>query len=169
MACRFTLSDEELRPMGRTARGVRAIALNDGDEVVGMAVIRENGYVLTVSETGYGRLSVADDYRTQNRGGKGLVNYHTEKYGDVAAIKVIDYEDDIILIAEDGVIIRIQASSIRVCSRPAKGVRVMKIGEGNRIATLSRAPHDEEEVSKDAVIEDDGSDAEPETEEANEE
>ena len=167
MAIRF--KEEDARAVGRTARGVRAIALNDGDEVVGMAVIRENGYVLTVSETGYGRLSVADDYRTQNRGGKGLVNYHTEKYGDVAAIKVIDYEDDIILIAEDGMIIRIQASSIRVCSRPAKGVRVMKIGEGNRIATLSRAPHDEEEVSKDAVIEDDGSDAEPETEEANEE
>ncbi len=167
MSIRFT--EEDARAVGRTARGVRAIALNDGDEVVGMAVIREGGYVLTVSETGYGRLSVADDYRTQNRGGKGLVNYHTEKYGDVAAIKVVDYEDDIILIAEDGVIIRIQASSIRVCSRPAKGVRVMKIEEGNRVATLSRAPHDEEEVSKDAVIEDDGSDAEPETEETAEE
>jgi len=167
MSIRF--KEEDARAVGRTARGVRAIALNEGDEVVGMAVIRDGGYVLTVSETGYGRLSVADDYRTQNRGGKGLVNYHTEKYGDVAAIKVIDYEDDIILIAEDGVIIRIQANSIRVCSRPAKGVRVMKIEEGNRIATLSRAPHDEEEVSKDAVIEDDGSDAEAETEETTEE
>ena len=167
MSIRF--KEEDARAVGRTARGVRAIALNEGDEVVGMAVIRDGGYVLTVSETGYGRLSAADDYRTQNRGGKGLVNYHTEKYGDVAAIKVIDYEDDIILIAEDGVIIRIQANSIRVCSRPAKGVRVMKIEEGNRIATLSRAPHDEEEVSKDAVIEDDGSDAEAETEETAEE
>ena len=154
MAIRF--KEDDARAVGRTARGVRAIALNDGDEVVGMAVVRPDGYVLTVSETGYGRLSAAEDYRTQSRAGKGLLNYHTEKYGDVAAIRVVDYEDDVILIAEDGVIIRIQASSIRVCSRPAKGVRVMKIEEGNRIATLSCVPHDEEEVSQDVTVEDDG-------------
>ena len=108
--------------------------------------------MLTVSETGYGRLSPVSDYRIQSRAGKGLTNYHVEKYGDVAAIQMIDLEEDVILIAEDGVIIRIPANSIRVCSRPSKGVRVMRIEEGNRVATLSRAPHDEEEVN--ATVED---------------
>lgn len=144
MAIRFHETD--VRAMGRTARGVKAITLKDGDCVVGMSILREKGLVLTVSETGYGRLSPISDYRLQSRGGKGLLNYHVEKYGDVAAIKVVDLDDDIILISADGIIIRIQAESIRVCARPSKGVRVMKItGENNKVVTLSRAPHEEED------------------------
>lgn len=131
--------------MGRSARGVRAIQLREGDEVIGMSVVRDGGLVLTVSETGYGRLSSPDDYRLQSRGGKGIINYHTERYGDVAAIKVVDAEDDIILISSDGVIIRIQASSIRLCARPSKGVRVMRLQEGSRVVTLARTAHEEEE------------------------
>lgn len=135
--------------MGRTARGVKAITLKEGDCVVGMSILREGGLVLTVSETGYGRLSPISDYRLQSRGGKGLLNYHVDKYGDVAAIKVVDLDDDIILISADGIIIRIQANSIRVCARPSKGVRVMKIvGEGNKVVTLSRAPHEEGETEE---------------------
>ena len=144
MAIRFHETD--VRAMGRTARGVKAITLKNGDCVVGMSILRENGLVLTVSETGYGRLSPISDYRLQSRGGKGLLNYHVDKYGDVAAIKVVDLDDDIILISADGIIIRIQAESIRVCARPSKGVRVMKItGENNKVVTLSRAPHEEED------------------------
>ena len=97
---------------------------------------------MTVSETGYGRLSSIDDYRVQSRGGKGLLNYHVEKYGDVAAIKVVDLEDDIILIASDGVIIRIRANSIRECARPSKGVRVMRLTEGSQVVTLARTAHE---------------------------
>ena len=112
-----------------------------------MSVVREGGLVLTVSETGYGRLSNPDDYRIQTRGGKGLTNYHVDKYGDVAAIKVVDLDDDIIMISQDGIIIRIAAESIRVCSRPSKGVTLMKTGEGDKVVTLARAPQvvDEEE------------------------
>ena len=155
MAIRFRETD--VRAMGRTARGVKAITLRDGDSVVGMSTIRENGLVLTVSETGYGRLSPIDDYRVQSRGGKGLTNYHVDKYGDVAAIKVVDLNDDVIIISSDGVIIRIQASSIRVCARPSKGVRVMRVdGVESRVVTLARAPHDGEEELDDAQIEDDG-------------
>ena len=144
MAIRFHETD--VRAMGRTARGVKAITLNEGDCVVGMSILREGGLVLTVSETGYGRLSPISDYRLQSRGGKGLLNYHVDKYGDVAAIKVVDLDDDIILISSDGIIIRIKADSIRICARPSKGVRVMKItGEGNKVVTLARAPHEEEE------------------------
>ena len=120
------------------------MSLDAGDEVVGMSVLRENGYVLTVSETGYGRLSEIDDYRLQSRGGKGIINYHTETYGKVAAIKVVDLDDDIIMISDDGVIIRITAESIRVCRRPSKGVTLMKIKDGGKVVTLARAPHEEE-------------------------
>lgn len=143
MAIRF--HERDVRLVGRTARGVKAITLGEDDCVVGMARLREGGKVLTVSETGYGRLSPISDYRIQYRGGKGLLNYHVDKYGDVAAIKVVDLDDDVILISADGVIIRIQADSIRECARPSKGVRVMRIGEDNKVVTLARAPHEEED------------------------
>lgn len=143
VAIRFNETD--VRPMGRQARGVKALKLKDGDSVVGMSVVREGGYVLTVSETGYGRLSSPDDYRVQSRGGKGLTNYHVEKYGDVAAIKVVDLDDDVIIISQDGIIIRIAAESIRVCSRPSKGVTLMKTGKGDKVVTVARAPHENEE------------------------
>ena len=143
MAIRFHETD--VRAMGRAAHGVKAITLKDGDEVVGMSVLREGGRVLTVSETGYGRLSPVSDYRVQSRGGKGLLNYHVEQYGDVAAIKVVDLTDDVILISSDGVIIRIQADTIRECARPSKGVLVMRVdGEENKVVTLARAPHDDQ-------------------------
>ena len=154
--------EADVREMGRQARGVRAIRLAEGDVVVGMSVLRENGLVLTVSETGYGRLSNSEDYRLQRRGGMGILNYHVEKYGNVAAIKVVDLDDDIILIADDGVIIRIEAGSIRICARPSKGVRVMKVNEGSKVITMARAPHDdEEEIS---AVEDDGTAEEGEDE-----
>ena len=159
-AIRFHEAD--VREMGRQARGVRAIRLAEGDVVVGMSVLRENGLVLTVSETGYGRLSNPEDYRLQHRGGMGILNYHVEKYGNVAAIKVVDLNDDIILIADDGVIIRIEAGSIRICARPSKGVRVMKVNEGSKVITMARATHDdEEEIS---AVEDDGTAEEGEDE-----
>ena len=147
--------EEDIRELGRTARGVRAMKLEEGDCIVGMSILREGGLVLTVTETGFGRLSPAENYRVQKRGGKGLLNYHTDKFGDVAAIKVVDMDDDIILISEDGVIIRIAASSVRVCARPSKGVRVMKLQEGSKVATLARVPHEEDEVDQ-VDIEDDG-------------
>ena len=146
VAIRFKETD--VRPMGRLARGVKAISLKEGDEVVGMSVVRDGGLVLTVSETGYGRLSKPEDYRIQSRGGKGLTNYHVEKYGDVAAIKVVDLDDDIIMISQDGIIIRIAAASIRVCSRPSKGVTLMKTGEGDRVVTVARSPHEDEEAEE---------------------
>ncbi|MCI9115946.1 MAG: DNA gyrase subunit A [Acutalibacter sp.] len=153
MALRFAETD--VRELSRLARGVRVMQLKEGDCIVGMAVLREGAYVLTVTETGFGRLSSPDNYRIQKRGGKGLLNYHVDRFGDVASIRVVDLEDDVILISEDGVIIRIMASSIRVCARPSKGVRVMKLQEGSRVATLARAPHEEGEAT--AEVEDDGS------------
>ena len=150
MAIRFNETD--VRPMGRTARGVKAITLKANDQVIGMSLIRENALVLTVSETGYGRLSKPDDYRLQSRGGKGVLNYHVDKYGDIAAIKSVNLDDDIIIISSDGIIIRIQANTIRECARPSKGVRVMKVTGESKVVTIARAPH-EEESSEDSESE----------------
>lgn len=152
-AIRFKESD--VRPMGRTAHGVKAISLRENDKVVGMSVLRPGAFVLTVSETGFGRLSPIDDYRLQKRGGMGILNYRVEPYGNVAAIQVIDPDDDLILISSNGVIIRIHAGSIRVCSRPAKGVLLMRVGEGNRVVTVARTTRSDEEET--AQPEDDGS------------
>ena len=159
MAIRFNETD--IRAMGRQARGVKAMALKEGDCVVGMSVVREGGLVLTVSETGYGRLSSPDDYRVQSRGGKGLTNYHTEKYGDVAAIKVVNLDDDIIIISEEGIIIRIAAESIRVCARPSKGVTVMKVNGDDRVVTIARVPHIDGEDDESAESEDNAENGEP--------
>ena len=166
MAIRF--NENDARAIGRTARGVKSIALNDGDEVIGMDVIREGAKILTVSETGYGRKSEPSDYRIQSRGGKGLLNYRVAKYGDVAAIRVIDEDEDIILIASDGIIIRISAASISTFARPSKGVRVMRVTEGEKLVTITTAPT-EEDSETDELPEDDGTGNEEEIEETTEE
>ena len=153
MAIRFHETD--VRPMGRTARGVKAITLKEGDTVVGMSVLREGGLVLTVSEKGFGRLSPISDYREQHRGGLGILNYRVKLYGDVAAIKVVDKEDDLILISSDGVIIRIHADTIRECSRPSKGVLLMRVTGDSRVVTVARAARVDDEET--AQPEDDGS------------
>ena len=142
MAICFKESDA--RPLGRTARGGKAITLREGDEVAGMTVLREGASVLTVTETGYGRRSLPEDYRIQNRGGQGLTNYRTKLYGDVAGVQVVDDEDDLILITSDGVVIRMAVEEISTFSRPAKGVRVMRVNDGEKIVTLARTEKAEE-------------------------
>lgn len=138
------LNETQIRPTGRTSRGVKAIRLKEGDCVIGMSILREGSYVLTVSENGYGRLSKQSDYRIQSRGGKGLHNYPISKYGKVAAIKAVDLDDDIIIISDNGVIIRINASTISINSRVSRGVKLMKMDGSSKVATISRAPHEEE-------------------------
>lgn len=149
-AIRF--SEDKVRPMGRGARGVKALTLAENDSVIGMAVVDDDSMLLTVSETGYGRLSSVADYRVTSRGGKGIINYHTEKYGNVAAISTVNVdEDDIVIISSDGVIIRIEASSVRVCARPSKGVTVMKVNGDNKVVTIAVAPHEEENTDGEQV------------------
>lgn len=146
-AIRF--SEENVRPTGRNSRGVKALTLAENDSVIGMAVVDDDSMLLTVSETGYGRLSSVSDYRVTSRGGKGIINYHTEKYGNVAAISTVNVgEDDIVIISSDGVIIRIEASSVRVCARPSKGVTVMKLNDENKVVTIAIAPHEEENTDE---------------------
>ena len=137
------MHETEMRELSRTARGVKIMTLDENDQIVGLDVVRPGGMVLTVSETGFGRLSSPEDYRLQKRGGKGLINYHVEKFGAVAGVKVVFEDEDVILISEDGVIIRIPVGEIRQCARPSKGVRVMKVPEGSRVVTLASAPKEE--------------------------
>ncbi len=154
------------RAIGRTARGVKAIELKEGDEVIGMDILTEGKKVLTVSEKGNARLSEIDNYRIQSRGGKGLTNYHTDKNGDVAAIELVNPEDDLMLISSDGIIIRIPIGGergIRLCARPSKGVRVMKINEGERLITAVSVPAEEgAEYNTESVEDADAPEAEAE-------
>ncbi len=145
--------EADARLIGRTARGVRAIMLNEGDYVVGFAVVREGYTLLTVSETGYGRKSEFSDYRIQSRAGKGLINYKTELYGKVAMIAPVCDDDDVIMISSDGIIIRTHAEQISTFQRPSKGVKVMKINDGERLATISVVDKLEEEPEQEASIE----------------
>ena len=140
----ISFREDDARVIGRTARGVKALKLKEGDCVIGMDILKEGKKVLTVSETGYGRLSDIEDYRLQNRGGSGLTNYHVAKYGDVAAIEVVDPEDDLMLIASDGIIIRIPLETLRLCARPSKGVRVMKVTDGEKLITAVSVANDGE-------------------------
>ena len=127
---------------------VRSAEQHEGDEVVGMTVVEEGKTILTVSETGYGRKSDFDNYRVQTRGGKGLINYHVEKYGDIAAVTSVSDNDDIILIASDGIIIRIPADGISTFARPSKGVRVMRVTEGEKLITITPVEHEDAETEE---------------------
>lgn len=139
------IEEKQMRPMSRTAHGVKAIKLRDGDCVVSMARVREGASVLTVSDKGLGRRVKLDDYRIQNRGGYGMLNYKvSEEKGYVCGIKIVDEEDDIIMIATDGVIIRIRACDIRIMGRYATGVKLMRVSGDDRVVAFTRTEHDEE-------------------------
>ena len=146
MAIQF--KEENVRAMGRNARGVKAINMREGDRVIDMAIVDEESRILTVTETGYGRISSIADYRLQSRGGKGLTNYRTEKYGKVAATVPVTDNDDIIMIASNGIVIRIFAGDISQFNRPAKGVRVMRVADGEKILSVALTEHNEDEVTE---------------------
>ncbi len=143
MSIRFHETDA--RTLGRTARGVKSITFKkDGDYVVGFDVLDDTGTVLTVSEKGYGRRSLSENYPVQNRGGSGRINYRVEKYGKVAALRVVHDTEDIMLISASGIMIRIESDAINCVSRPAKGVKVMRISDDDKLITLSAVEHTEE-------------------------
>ena len=138
------IDENTIRKMSRSAHGVKAIKLRDGDEVVSMARVRDGATVLTVTDKGNGRRCTLDSYRIQNRGGYGMLNYKvSDEKGYVCGIKVVDDTDDIIMIADDGVIIRIRANDIRVMGRYATGVRLMRVSDGVKVVSFTRAEHDD--------------------------
>ena len=147
MAIRIDESD--VRPMSRSAHGVKAITLRKGDAVVSMAREREGASLLTVTENGFGKKTALSEYRMQSRGGLGLTNYKVdEEHGAVCGIKVVDESDDLMFISSDGVIIRVACSEIRAMGRVAKGVRVMRVNEGQKVVAFTRteAAQDEDDA-----------------------
>ena len=147
-AIRF--NEQDARPLGRTARGVKAIELVDDDRVIGMARVREGALMVTITELGMGRRTDLSEFRTQTRGGKGVTNYaKIDEFGHVCDIKVVNEDEDLIMITSGGIMIRIDVNDISIQSRYAQGVRVMRVPEGEYIATIARTEKekdDEEET-----------------------
>ena len=138
-------SENDARPMGRTGHGVRVIRLRPGDYVVGVGVCRPGATLLTVTEDGKGRRSRIDDYRMTKRGGLGIRNYAK---GDVAAVKIVDDTDDLILISANGILIRMHADDINIQSRYGGGVRVMRLAADDRVAMVARVDRDNGAVTE---------------------
>ena len=147
--------ENDVRPMGREAVGVRGIRLEDGDYVVGAARATPGRNVLTVTENGYGKQTPVEEYRLTGRGGKGVRNYDvTAKTGKVVSIKVVDGSEDLLVVTEQGVLIRTAVSDIRTCGRSAQGVQVMKFKEeGDRVISIALAEKEEDEESADPEAE----------------
>jgi DNA gyrase subunit A len=137
MAIRFAESDT--RPMGRTAHGVRGMQLRDGDEVVAMEVVTDDATLLTACENGYGKRTPVADYRRQSRGGIGLKNVQTsERNGLVVGIACVTDHDELLLVTEQGQIIRMKTGDLRPMGRDTQGVKLMDLAEGDRLVSMAK-------------------------------
>ena len=134
----ISFSEQDVRSMGRIARGVKGINLRSGDEVVGMDIMRHNADVLTVTAGGYGKRTTTDEYRAQNRGGTGLKNLKvTEKTGPVIGFKVVLPDQELMLITANGIVIRTTVAEISTISRNTQGVKIMNLDEGDQVASMA--------------------------------
>ncbi len=143
-AIRF--SESHIRAMGRSSMGVRSMQLDEGDTVISMAVIEDKAQVLGITANGYGKRTEIDEYREQGRNGKGIIAMNlTDKTGPLAAQLLVQPEEDILLITDDGTIIRTSVADIRVCGRNTQGVRLMRVAEGSQVVGVARAEAEEDE------------------------
>lgn len=144
MSIRFQETD--VRPLGRVSQGVTGIRLDDGDSVVGMAAYSEGDDVtlLVVTENGFGKRTEMDEYRTQTRGGKGILTYRvTEKTGKITGVKLVSENDDVMIISSDGTIIRIHVNDISILGRATQGVTLMRTHEDNRVVSIARVANED--------------------------
>jgi len=142
-AIRF--DEKDVRPMGRTAMGVRGINLRKNDEVIGMDLVSERSYLLAISNKGFGKMTDLDAYRTQARGGKGVTTYNiTEKTGELVGIRVVTTEDEIMLINNHGIVIRIEASGISQMGRNTQGVTLMRVDKDDEVICAAKVYVSEE-------------------------
>ncbi len=146
MAVRFEESD--VRAMGRGARGVRGMTLEGNDEVVSLVAIKPGMSVLTVCENGYGKRTAIDEYRKTKRGGKGVINIKTtERNGRVVAIQAVDDDDELMLITQNGMMLRTDLSALREIGRATQGVRLIRLEEGDRVVAVAKVEKDDEDAS----------------------
>ena len=142
-AIRF--DENKVRSMGRSSMGVRSMKLLDGDQVISMCAVADGALVLSITENGFGKRTAPDEYRETNRGGQGVTAMNlTEKSGRLAAQLMVREDEDIILITDDGTVIRMPVGSIRVCGRNTQGVRLMRVAEGARVVGVARTEKEEE-------------------------
>lgn len=142
-AIRF--NEKNVRPMGRATQGVIAMDLAEDDQIINMAILEEGKTILTITENGYGKRSDPEEYRVINRGGKGIITHElTEKTGDLVELRVVEDTDDIMLITDDGVIIRTPVDNIRVAGRATQGVIVMRVADGVHVVCAAPVPVEEE-------------------------
>ena len=145
LSIRFT--EEEVRPVGRTSMGVKGIALAKGDYIVGMEPVRpvegENGYVLAITENGFGKRSEIEDYRCQGRAGKGVLTYKiTAKTGNVVGVKMVGEDEEVMLITDTGIIIRLNVKDISILGRNTQGVTLMRTSDGGKVVNIAKVPED---------------------------
>ena len=144
MAIRFHESD--IRAMGRTAYGVRGITLRDDDLVVAMEVVRPGGTLLTVTERGYGKRTEIEEYRVQSRGGVGIINISTsDRNGIVVGVAYVQEGDEMLLITQQGMILRMQTNDVRAIGRATQGVRLIDIEEGDKVVSVAKLVEKEDE------------------------
>ena len=140
-------SEDDVRPMGRIAGGVRAIKLEKDDEVVSMSLVQPGQELLVVTENGYGKRTPVKEYKIQVRGGKGLLTYDKSKFsktGPLIGAMVVDEDDEVLLINSDGIIIRIRAEEVSELGRATQGVKIMKVEDGTRIVAMAKAIREED-------------------------
>ncbi|WP_067840367.1 DNA gyrase subunit A [Amphibacillus sediminis] len=141
--------ETQIRAMGRTAAGVKGISLRDDDEVVSMEIVEAGYYVLNVTENGYGKQTPIEEYRMINRGGKGVATCNiTEKTGKVVAVKAVNGEEDLMIITETGVLIRMPVNSISKTGRNTQGVRLIRLQDNEKVATVARIEPQEDEADE---------------------
>ncbi len=149
-------NEQDARPMGRTAVGVRGIKLRGDDYVIGAGSTSAGSALLTITEKGYGKRTPVEEYSVHGRGGLGIKNYNvTDKTGKIADVLVVNDEDDILVITDDGTIIRMSAANISLLSRATQGVRIMRIMEGSRVICIEKTDR-EEEAAEETEAETDG-------------
>lgn len=147
MAIRFNEAD--VRPMGRTAMGVKGMELDKDDYIIGMQLVAEDGYVLTISERGYGKRTPIDEYRAQNRGGKGIITMNvTEKTGNLVGLEMVTEDDELMIINSNGIIIRIEVKDISVIGRNTQGVLLMRTDEGESVVSVAKINKNEEDIDE---------------------
>ncbi|MDD2627506.1 MAG: DNA gyrase subunit A [Clostridia bacterium] len=146
LSIRFKESD--VRAVGRTSMGVKGITLGKDDYVVGMEPIKdENGCILAITENGFGKRTAVDEYRAQTRAGKGILTYKTtEKTGHIIGVKIVDDDDDIMIITDTGIVIRIKARDISILGRNTQGVTLMRTSDGGKVVNIAKIAPDEDEI-----------------------
>ncbi len=141
-------NEQDIRPMGRTASGVKGIEV-DGSEVVGMATSEEGDYILSITEKGYGKKSLREDYRLTQRGAKGVKSITiTEKNGNLAAVKAVKGDEDLMVITNEGIVIRISLETVGSYGRAAQGVKIINLNEGQKVATVDVVDKMVEEITE---------------------